>query len=374
MKKTVFSGIQPSGQLHIGNYYGAIRSWLELQADKQYDCIFAIVDYHALTENPDPADLKQRIYDTTVDFLAAGLDPKKSILMLQSLVPEHVELGWIFNTVTPISWLERIPTFKDKASQFKQNVNMGLLDYPVLMAADILIYDAHLVPVGQDQLAHIELARQIVKRFNKQYGTILNEPRDKVTPTPKIMSLADPTKKMSKSLGSKSYLALADEPDVITKKMSAMVTAQGNEADIMKLFMQRNKEIHQEFYHDESSERVVRTEEDLTKLQQELGKEKFHTYMVYFNLYMLLYLFGKTPDRKKFISAMESGNVRFAEFKKILIDRIVANSELTAFRAARAKLLKEPKQIEATITKGSARAQRKARQQLTTIKKAIGII
>ncbi len=374
MKKTVFSGIQPSGQLHIGNYYGAIKSWLELQSDKKFDCIFGIVDYHALTENPEPADLQKRVFETTVDFLAAGLDPKQSTIMLQSLVPEHIELGWVFNTVTPVSWLERIPTFKDKAAQFHQNINMGLLDYPVLMAADIIIYGAHLVPVGQDQLAHIELARQIAKAFNKRYGTQLVEPQEKVTPTPKIMSLTDPTKKMSKSLGSKSYIALADEPATIEKKIKSMVTAQGDEHDMMQLFMKRNPEIHSEFRSGEPTQQLIRSEQDLYDLSHELGQKKFHTYMVYFNLYMLLYLFGETTDRKQLITALESGQVRFAEFKQMLIERISNNPDLAAFRTKRTNLLKHPKQVEATLTTGSAQAQTRAQHNLTTIKKAIGII
>ena len=211
MQHIVFSGIQPSGQLHIGNYFGAIATWLKLQKAKSYNCIFAIVDYHALTEGPDPKELEQRVFDTAVDFLAAGLDPAKSIIMLQSLVPEHTDLNWILNCTTPISWLERVPTFKDKAEQFKHNLNMGLMDYPVLMAADILVYKADIVPVGLDQLPHLELAREIARGFNARYGKVLIEPKEKITPTPKIMSLTDPTKKMSKSLGQKSYIALADE-------------------------------------------------------------------------------------------------------------------------------------------------------------------
>lgn len=373
MKKIVFSGIQPSGQLHIGNYYGAIRSWLDLQADNNYDCVFGIVDYHALTENPEPAELQRRVFDTTVDFLAAGLDPERSTIMLQSLVPEHIELGWIFNTITPVSWLERIPTFKDKAEQFHQNINMGLLDYPVLMTADIIIYGAHLVPVGQDQLAHLELARQIARAFNKQYGTNLIEPQEKITPTPKIMSLTDPTKKMSKSLGPKSYIALADEPEVITKKIKSMITARGDEREMMRLFLKRNPEVHAEFRTNEPTQQLIRSEQDLHEFRIELGDEKFHVYMAYFNLYMLLYLFGEVGDRKQFVEAMAAGTVRFSEYKQLLIDRIVHNPDLAAFRTNRATLLRDTKRIETILTEGSATAQTRAQKNLTTIKKAIGI-
>ncbi|MBI5037631.1 MAG: tryptophan--tRNA ligase [Candidatus Kerfeldbacteria bacterium] len=373
MKTIVFSGIQPSGQLHIGNYYGAIRSWLELQDNKQNECVFAIVDYHALTEGPKALELEQRIFDTTVDFLAAGLDPKRSTIMLQSLVPEHTELGWILNCVTPVSWLERVPTFKDKASQFKDNINMGLLDYPVLMAADILLYHATLVPVGQDQLAHLELAREIARAFNKRYGNLLPEPLPKVTPTPKIMSLTDPAHKMSKSLGPKAYLALSDEPDTIRKKIKSAVTATGTEKDMMRLFLKRNKEVHTEFNDIKSDDMIIRSEQDLMDLQNELGETKFMAYMAYFNIYMLLYLFGEKKDRKQFIDAMQAGEVRFSVFKDILIDRIIANQDLADFRKKRAELIKSPKKVEEILKHGSLQARRRAQKNLLAIKDAIGI-
>ncbi|MFZ6036492.1 MAG: tryptophan--tRNA ligase [Patescibacteria group bacterium] len=373
MNKTVFSGIQPSGQLHIGNYYGAIRSWLELQADPTHDCIFAVVDYHALTEGPRPADLQRRIFETTVDFVAAGLDPKKSIIMLQSFVPEHTELGWILNCITPISWLERVPTFKDKAKQFSDNVNMGLLDYPVLMAADILLYNSHLVPVGQDQLAHLELAREIARSFNARYGQVFVEPQSRVTPTPKIMSLSDPTRKMSKSLGPKAYLALADDPDTIRKKIKSAVTAAGTEKDIIRLFLKRNKEVHMEFKDIPAATTIIRSEQDLSDLQTELGTVKFHTYMAYFNMYMLLYLFGEKADRKQFVDALQSGDVRFSVFKEMLIERIIANRELADFRKKRAELIKSPKKVESLLIAGSKRARTIAQRHLLQIKKTIGI-
>ena len=177
-KNIVFSGIQPSGRLHIGNYFGALDSWLKLQASKKNQCIFAVVDYHALTEGPTAKELEQRIFDTTVDFLAAGLNPEKSIIMLQSFVPEHTELAWILNCLTPVSWLERVPTFKEKAAQFSQNINMGLLDYPVLMAADILLYHATVVPVGIDQIPHLELTREIARQFNHRYGKTVHVKAD----------------------------------------------------------------------------------------------------------------------------------------------------------------------------------------------------
>lgn len=376
MKHTVFSGIQPSGQLHIGNYFGAIHSWLELQKDKDYDCIFAIVDYHALTEGPEPKELEQRIFDTAVDFLAAGLDPKKSIIMLQSLVPEHTDLAWILNCTTPISWLERVPTFKKKAEQFKHNLNIGLLDYPVLMAADILLYKADIVPVGHDQLAHLELAREIARSFNARYGKVLVEPKSKITPTPKIMSLTDPTKKMSKSLGSKSYLALADSPEIIKKKIKALPTATGNEDEVIKKFLECTLEVKSEFKNiseEKSSYCEIHTEEDLSKIKKELGEKKYKIFMALFNFYMLLYIFAAAKDRHRFLKTLKNKSIQFSGFKELLIDKIIDNPELVKFRKQRAKLIKDPKKVEQILKKGSQQAKRKANKNLELIKRKIGL-
>jgi len=376
MKHTVFSGIQPSGKLHIGNYFGAIRSWLELQKNPNYDCIFAIVDYHALTESPDPKELQQRIFDTTVDFLASGLDPKKSILMLQSLVPEHTELAWILNCTTSLSWLERVPTFKEKAEQFKNDLNVGLLDYPVLMAADILLYNADTVPVGHDQLAHLELAREITRSFNNKYDKILVEPNAKITPTPKIMSLNDPTKKMSKSLGEKSYIALSDEPEKIEKKIKSMPTATGNEKKVIDAFLSDTIEIKTEFKNApklDEGDYDIRTEEDLINIKKRLGDENYKIFMALYNFYMLLYIFAKPNHRKKFITDLKKHEIKFSEYKKILTDHVINFPELVAFRKNRKKLVKEPKKVEKILKEGSAKAKRKAHRNLKMVKQKIGI-
>ncbi len=166
--KRIFSGIQPSGRLHLGNYLGAIKNWISLQ--DEYECIWGIVDFHAITVSYAPENLEERVIDCAATYLACGLDPKKSVLMIQSHVKEHAELTWILNTITPISWLERVPTYKDKSRRYKSNLNMGLLDYPVLMAADIILYKAKAVPIGEDQLPHLELTREIVRRFNHIFG------------------------------------------------------------------------------------------------------------------------------------------------------------------------------------------------------------
>ncbi|MFA6098008.1 MAG: tryptophan--tRNA ligase [Patescibacteria group bacterium] len=376
MKHIVFSGIQPSGQLHIGNYFGAIQSWIELQKDKTHDCIFAIVDYHALTEGPDPKELEQRVFDTAVDFLACGLDPKKSIVMLQSFVPEHTDLAWILNCTTPVAWLERVPTFKEKSERFANNVNMGLMDYPVLMAADILLYNAEVVPVGYDQLPHLELTREIARSFNSRYGKILIEPKDKITPTPKIMSLIDPTKKMSKSLGPKSYIALADSPAEIENKIKAMPTATGTERHVITEFLRNTKEINTEFKDMAAKyppEKGVKVEKDLSAIANRLGQKNFKTFMAIFNFYMLLYIFTETRDRRKFVDELSGGNIKFSEYKKLLTEKIVKYPAFVKFRKKRAELVKNPKEIENILKQGSKKARVQAVRNLLKIKKKIGL-
>jgi len=217
MKKRIFSGAQPTGRLHIGNYLGALKNWAQLQ--NNYDCVFGIVDYHAITVPFSPQEIKKRVFDCAVGFLASGIDPEKSIIMLQSLVPQHAELTWIFNCISPVQELMRVPTFKEKASQQKGNVNIGLLDYPVLMAVDILIYKAEFVPVGDDQIPHIELTREIAREFNKRFGETFPEPKEIVRP--RMLGL-DGTNKMSKTLGNCIYLD--ESPDEIWKKLAPAVT------------------------------------------------------------------------------------------------------------------------------------------------------
>lgn len=217
MKKKIFSGAQPTGRLHVGNYLGALKNWTKLQND--YDCVFGIVDYHAITVPFSSPEIKERVFNCAVGFLASGIKPEKSTIMLQSLVPQHAELTWIFNCISPLQDLMRVPTFKEKASQQKGNVNMGLLDYPVLMAADILIYKAEFVPVGDDQIPHIELTREIARQFNKRFGETFPEPEEIVGP--RILGL-DGKNKMSKTLGNCIYLD--ESPDEIWKKLAPAVT------------------------------------------------------------------------------------------------------------------------------------------------------
>jgi tryptophanyl-tRNA synthetase len=196
--KTVFSGIQPSGELHLGNYLGAVRNWVSLQ--DQYRCIFCVVDYHALTQDYDTKEMQKRVTEMVIDLLALGIDPQKSLLFLQSMVPEHTELAWVFSNVTGFGDLERMTQFKDKAEHQPENINVGLFTYPVLQAADILLYKGELVPIGQDQVQHIELARRIARSFNHRWGKVFPECEPLLTSLPKLLGL-DGKAKMSKSLG-----------------------------------------------------------------------------------------------------------------------------------------------------------------------------
>jgi len=217
----IFSGIQPSGELHIGNWLGAVQNWVTLQ--QSYDCIYCVVDLHAITGKYEQSTLAQRTRDMAIGLLASGIDPGRSVLFVQSHVPEHTELQWLLNTITPIGELERMTQFKDKAQRF-ESVPAGLLNYPVLMAADILLYRAELVPVGEDQTQHLELAREIARKWNAEFGggeDWFPEPKPLLTEAKRIMGL-DGQAKMSKSLG--NTIGLLDTPEEIWQKLRPAMT------------------------------------------------------------------------------------------------------------------------------------------------------
>ena len=223
MKARVFSGVQPSGQLHIGNYLGALKSWAEIQS--QYESIFCIVDLHAVTTYQDPEELSAKIRETAALFIAAGIDPEQSSIIVQSSISGHAELAWLLTCVTPVGWLSRMTQFKAKAEK-QETVGDGLLQYPVLMAADILLYQASIVPVGEDQSQHLELTRDIAQRFNSLYGETFVMPATHLpTVGARIMGLDDPTQKMSKSAtGAGHAIALLDEPKAVQKKIARATT------------------------------------------------------------------------------------------------------------------------------------------------------
>lgn len=227
-KKTMFSAVQPSGVPTIGNYVGAIKNWVDFQ--DEFNCIYAIADLHTLTVRQVPSELRQRSFELLALYLACGLDPQKCVLFVQSHVHEHAELTWILNTITYPGELQRMTQFKDKSQRHAENVNMGLMDYPVLMASDILLYSADYVPVGADQKQHLEIARDIAERFNSRYSPTFTVPEPYIPKVgAKVMSLSDPTKKMSKSDDNENgFISMADGTDAIIRKFKRAVTDSDN--------------------------------------------------------------------------------------------------------------------------------------------------
>src|SRR5277367_5368869 len=290
MKARIFSGVQPSGNLHIGNYLGALKNWVEIQGG--YESIFGIVDLHAITVHQDPVELRAKIRETAALFLAVGIDPKLSSIVVQSSLPEHTELAWMLTCVTPVGWLERMTQYKAKAQE-QETIGDGLLQYPVLMAADIMLYQAAIVPVGDDQAQHLELARDIAQRFNSLYGETFTMP---ATSLPlvgaRVMGLDEPDKKMSKSAaGSGHAVALLDPPDVARKKIMRATTDSNPAVDfaalgagvenllnIFQAFSGWTKEKMREHFHDmrygdlkkQVAEMVVTSLEPLQKRYREI--------------------------------------------------------------------------------------------------------
>jgi len=217
----IFSGIQPSGEIHIGNYVGAIRNWAQLV--NRYDCVYCVVDYHVITIEYEAASLQKRILETATILVACGLTPDRCKLFVQSHVPEHTELAWILNCVTPVGELERMTQFKEKGKQHRHNINVGLLDYPVLQAADILIYKAGYVPVGEDQIQHVEFSREIARKFNARFGNTFPEPQVLLSNAPRILG-TDGSGKMSKSLN--NAIGLLDPSEVIWEKLRTAATCE----------------------------------------------------------------------------------------------------------------------------------------------------
>jgi tryptophanyl-tRNA synthetase len=320
--KKVFSGIQPSGVLTIGNYIGAIKQFVELQ--EKYDCIFSIVDYHAITQDYEPNDMPKRIMSAALDFLACGIDPQKSILFVQSDRPEHTELAWILNTITPLGDLQRMTQFKEKSEKSRE-IKAGLLNYPVLMAADILIYKAEKVPVGEDQIQHIELTREIARRFNKKFGETFPEPEPIIKKGSRILGL-DGLGKMSKSNPPHTYIALSDTPEVIREKIAAAVTDQGNEKEISP------------------------------------GSQ---------NLLTLLEIFAGPEIAEKFIKDRKNGTIKYSELKPILAEAII--KELEPIQKKREILEKNPDAVKKILKDGGQKLEPLAKQTLKEVKEKMGL-
>ena len=263
--KILISGIKPTGHIHLGNYLGAVKNWVDLQ-DK-YNCSFFIADLHSLTMKINPLELKKQTFDLVVDLLALGINPKKSIFFRQSDVWGHTELGWIFNCLIPVAELERMTQFKDESAKQPDNVNAGLLTYPTLQAADILLYGAQYVPVGHDQIQHLELSRIIARKFNKRYQNFFPEVKPVLSPSPRLMSLNNPQKKMSKSLGEASYIAIRDDQEIIRTKIKKAVTDQQGVKNLLELYGYfGDKKLHLQMTKDFSAGQLMNV-----KLKEELS-------------------------------------------------------------------------------------------------------
>ena len=330
----ILSGIQPTGTLHIGNYLGAIKQWLELQKNNnpptgEAECVFIIVDLHAITIDYDIKQMQKRIMGVAMDYLTAGIDPKKCIIFVQSHIKEHTELAWLLETIIPIGELKRMTQFKEKSKQHKKNVNAGLLAYPVLMAADILLYKIDIVPVGEDQAQHVELTRTLARKFNNKFGKTFPLPKVQLQKFgARIMSLNNPKKEMGKSLGEQNCINLVDSPALIRQKIKKAVTDSGKE------------------------------------IKYDLKKKPAIS-----NLLTIYHLFsGKT------IKELEEKykNKGYAEFKKDLSEVIIR--ELKPFQEKRKKLEKNPQVVKKILDKGAEKAQKIAQETMKEVKTKMGLI
>ena len=319
-KEIILSGIQPSGKLHIGNYLGALKNFVKLQ--NEHECYFFIADYHSITQDYNVKTKQQQILELGKDFLAAGLDPKKCTIFVQSQIQEHTELAWIFNCVTPISHLDRMTQYKDKSDEQEQNINVGLFDYPVLQAADILMYKVTAVPVGGDQDQHIELTRQISRFFNNRFGKTFPEPKALHTNIPRVMSLLNPRKKMSKSLGDNHCIYIDDSPEVIKKKISKAVTDSGE--------------------------------------GQSLGAQ---------NLLELVEIFSDKKIFDRFMEESSMKELKYSELKRVLAQDIA--DYFSDFRKTRAKI--SDKEIKKVLGQGNDKAKKVAQKTMEEVRNKIGI-
>lgn len=336
----IFSGIQPSGSLHIGNYLGAVKNWVELQ--HKYESFFCIVDYHAITVPYEPADLRARTADMALSLLAAGLDPAKCTLFVQSRVPEHTELAWIFNTLTPLGELERQTQFKEKASR-EESVPAGLLNYPVLQAADILLYRAELVPVGEDQVQHLELSREIARKWNARFDPqsipeqiahklmgdvpgFFPEPKPLLTPTRRVMGL-DGKAKMSKSLG--NTIELLEDPASIWEKLRPAAT---------------------------DPKRVRRTDPGTPEVC---------------NIYHLHKAFSPPATVEHVAVQCRTAGWGCLDCKKVLHESM--ERELSPIRARANELAAKPKKLSETLAAGADHAHKVARETMGEVKSRMGL-
>ena len=336
----VFSGIQPTAQLHLGNLFGAVQNWVRLQDD--HDCLYSIVDYHAITQGFAPEVLPRRTLDLAAELIACGIDPERSILFVQSHVSEHTELAWVFNCVVSYGDLTRMTQFKDKA-EGAEHVSGALFSYPVLQAADILLYRAARVPVGADQVQHLELTRRIGRRFNALVGReYFPEVEPYLSPAPKIMSLADPTKKMSKSLGPGHFIGLTEDPKAVWKKLRAAVTDVGGPV--------------QEAQGDQETEEAAAPSES----GMSPGVE---------NLFLLLRITAPAEVAEGYLARYRSGEPMYGDLKQAVRDHL--EEALRPIRERRAAL--DDRTVRETLRAGAERAGEIARRTMAEVRDLIGV-
>lgn len=330
MKKTVLSCIQPTGHMHYGNYFGAVKNWVDLQ--EKYTCYYGVVDYHAMTMPYDPKKLRENVWDIIFNLMAVGVNREN--LFIQSLVPEHVELGWIFNCFASFGNVSRMTQFKDKSAQSEEKaegfISVGLFDYPVLQAADILIYRADYVPVGKDQEQHLELSRNIAQRFNNQVGTeYFVLPESLYTETPSVKSTADPSKKMSKSAGDKHYINVFSEDAVLRKQIKSAVTDTGDTPD------------------GEMSGGVA-------------------------NLFELLKACGKMEAYTSLMDDYKAGSLKYAPLKEVVADALAEKSAI--FREKKAELTADKKAVKEQVKASSAEIRKRAQETIREVKELSGLL
>lgn len=326
MKKKVYSGIRATNRLHIGNYFGAVKGMLALQ--DEYDCIFSVVDLHAMTTPYDPKTLQANVREIIIDYLAAGLDPKKCALEIQSQIPQHTELSFLLSTTYPVSRLEDLPTYKDKKAQYPKHVNMGLLYYPVLMAADVLLYKGELVPVGIDQEPHLEVMREIARKFNFIYGETFPEPQRFKTEGEYVPSLTG-SGKMSKSVEG-SYINLTDDLETIKSKLAKVPTDSGQIGGIIPL---------------------------------EGGVANLFTFLRLFS--------GKDEVFQKFVTDYKEKKIRYSEMKQVIAEIIF--KELKPLQEKRKEFEKNTKLVEEIIAEGQAKCLIRAKETMKEVKEKMGL-
>jgi tryptophanyl-tRNA synthetase len=312
--------MRPTGRFHLGNYLGAAQNWVNLQ--NEYDCFYFVADYHALTTEPDGHAVENKVYDLTADLIAVGLDPKRSIIYQQSKVPEVAELTLLLSMVTPLGWVQRVPTFKEMAKKHPDNVNLGLFSYPVLQGADIIIVKGGGVPVGKDQLPHLELVREIVRKFNRTYAPVFPEPRALLTETPLILG-TDGKQRMSKTVG--NIVGVTDDPVVIRKQVQSMVT------DIKRVYMTQP------------------------------GHPRSCNVCAFYKFFF--------DDWQHYWDLCRKAQIGCGEKKKLLAERMIETYK--PFREVRAELT--PEIVMGILDEGSERARDIARQTMVEVRQAVGL-